>query len=96
MFAGHETTAKSVSFPNASTGNAYQLTLQLTFGLWELAKNRRVQKKLREEVTATLGKIKARGKIDFAVEDFESMPYLVAVVKVCLEQSDYLLARVNH
>ena len=87
MFAGHQTTTKSVSFPKASTGDTSQLTLQLTFGLWELAKNRRVQEKLREEVTETLGRIRAGGKSDFAVEDFDSMPYLVAVVKVCLEPS---------
>ena len=87
MSAGHETTARTVSFPKVSTGNASQLTLQLTFGLWELAKNHRVQEKLREEVTETLGQIKARGKSDFTVEDFDLMPYLVAVVKVCPEQS---------
>ena len=87
IFAGHETTARSVSFPNISTGNTSQLTLQLTFFLWELAKNCRVQEKLREEVTETLGQIKARCKSDFTVEDLDSMPWLVAVVKVCLAQS---------
>ena len=86
IFAGHETTARSVSFPNISTGNTSQLTLQLTFFLWELAKNRRVQEKLREEVTETLGQIKARGKSDFTVEDLDLMPYLVAIFKVCLAQ----------
>jgi len=30
----------------------------------------------------TLGKIRARGDSDFTVDDFDSMPYLVAVVKV--------------
>jgi len=33
----------------------------------------------------TLKKIKARGDSDFGVNDFDSMPYLLAVGKVCLE-----------
>lgn len=33
----------------------------------------------------TLKKIRARGDSDFSVNDFDSMPYLLAVVKVCLD-----------
>jgi len=33
----------------------------------------------------TLKKIKARGNSDFGMNDFDSMPYLLAVGKVCLE-----------
>lgn len=31
----------------------------------------------------TLSRIRARGDDDFSVDDFDSMPYLLAVVKVC-------------
>ena len=57
--------------------------LQLTFGLWEMAKHQDCQEKLRVEINETLPKIKARGDTDFTAKDFENMPYLVAVTKVC-------------
>jgi len=67
MFAGHETTART-----------------LTFALWEFAKNRRVQEKLRAEIKETLGRIRMRGDSDFTVSDIDSMPYLLAVGKEVL------------
>lgn len=67
MFAGHETTSKT-----------------LTLALWELAKNRDVQERLRAEILETLGKLRARSDNDFTVNDFDSMPYLLAVVKETL------------
>lgn len=67
MFAGHETTART-----------------LTCALWELAKNRPVQERLRAEIMETLGRVRARGDNDFAVNDFDSMPYLLAVGKEIL------------
>jgi len=56
----------------------------LTFALWELARHRDCQEKLRAEVNETLEKVKARGDVDFTTNDFESMPYLVAVTKETL------------
>ena len=56
--------------------------IQLTFGLWELAKHQDCQEKLRREIKETLEKVKARGDADFTASDFESMPYLVAITKV--------------
>jgi len=56
----------------------------LTFGLWELAKHRDAQEKLRAEINETLAKVKARGDVDFMPKDFENMPYLVAITKECL------------
>jgi len=67
MLAGHENTAKT-----------------LTFGLWELAKHRDCQAKLRAEINETLAKAKARGDADLTANDFESMPYLVAFTKETL------------
>lgn len=67
MLAGHETTAKV-----------------LTFTLWELAKNRHVQEKLREEIVETLEQIRTRGDDEFTADDFDSMPYLLAVGKEIL------------
>ena len=55
---------------------------QLSFGLWELARHRDCQEKLRTEINETLEKVKARGDVDFTANDFESMPYLVAIMKV--------------
>ena len=54
----------------------------MTLALWELAKHRDVQEKLRTEINGTLAKVRARGDSDFAANDFESMPYLVAFIKV--------------
>ena len=34
------------------------------------------------EINETLAKVRARGDGDFTANDFESMPYLVAVIKV--------------
>ena len=62
----------------------------MTFALWELAKNRNVQERLRAEIMETLENIRSRGDSDFCVNDFDSMPYLVAVAKVRLEPA-YLL-----
>lgn len=67
LFAGHETTAKT-----------------LAFALLELAKKPHIQERLRAEVMETLGKIRARGDSDFSVDDFDSMSYLLAVVKETL------------
>ena len=53
----------------------------MTYALWELAKNRDVQDKLRAEVIEAWEKVKARGD-EFVADDFDSMPYLVAVGKV--------------
>ena len=86
IFSGHETMARAVSFPEIPTRSTSQSTPQLTSALWELAKNRPVQERLRKEVTEALGRIKSRGKSDFTVEDIDSMPYLIAFGKVCPEQ----------
>ena len=83
MLAGHETTAKAVR--TLSSGNRFGIvitTLQLTFTLWEMAKHRECQEKLRAEINETLEKVKARGDNDFTANDLENMPYLVAITKV--------------
>ena len=57
----------------------------MTFALWELAKSRHVQERLRAEIIEMFGRIKARGSDEFTANDFDSMPYLLAVGKVLLE-----------
>ncbi|KAF9647279.1 cytochrome P450 [Thelephora ganbajun] len=67
MLAGHETTAKS-----------------LTFAIWELAKHPEFQEKLRAEICGALEMVRARGGVNFDVNDFGNMPHLVAVIKETL------------
>ncbi|KAL0072769.1 hypothetical protein AAF712_000532 [Marasmius tenuissimus] len=52
----------------------------LTWVLYELARHPEVQKKLREEIRAT----EARNKANFSANDFDSMPYMAAVLKESL------------
>jgi len=54
----------------------------LAFFLWELAKNRNVQEKLRAEINETWERVKARDDSEFVADDFNGMPYLVTVGKV--------------
>ena len=72
-------------FLNLLPHNRSQPVLQLTLALWELANNPRVQGRLREEIVEKLGQIRSTGRDDFTVDDFDSMPYLLAVGKVCLQ-----------
>jgi hypothetical protein len=44
----------------------------------------------------TLGGIKTRGDDDFTVNDFDSMPYLLAVGKVLSEYPVHLSTRADH
>jgi len=67
LFAGHETTGKT-----------------LVSILWELARKPHIQERLRAEIVETLEKVRARGDSDFSVNDLDSMPYLIAVVKEAL------------
>lgn len=56
----------------------------MAFALWELAKNPQFQARLRTEVNETLKRVRARGDDDFTANDFETMPYLVALTKETL------------
>jgi len=56
----------------------------LAFALWEVAKNREVQEKLRAEVDEAWERVRARGDSEFVADDFDSMPYLVAIGKETL------------
>jgi len=48
----------------------------------EMARHPDMQMKLRKEIRETEQKLRASGRIEFSAYDFESMPYLTAVVKV--------------
>ena len=48
----------------------------------ELAKHPEIQSRLRVEIRETEAAIHARGDVDFAVADFDAMPYTTAVMKV--------------
>ncbi|GJE88903.1 cytochrome P450 [Phanerochaete sordida] len=56
----------------------------LTWMLWELAKYPDVQDQLRAEIAQKRQDIVANGAYDFALDDFEAMPLLQAVVKETL------------
>ncbi|KDQ64165.1 hypothetical protein JAAARDRAFT_201556 [Jaapia argillacea MUCL 33604] len=61
-----------------TTGNS------LTWTLWELAKNPKIQARLRNEIRDTEVNIRQRGGSDFTLADIEGMPYLQAVLKESL------------
>lgn len=54
----------------------------LCWVLLEVARNKDVQDRLREEIRATEKEIIARGDTDFTATDFENMQYMGAVLKV--------------
>jgi len=82
MMAGHETTAKAVGILSSPRSlDLILTTIQLTFTLWEMAKHRDLQEKLRTEINETLERVKARGDGDFTANDLENMPYLAATTK---------------
>lgn len=54
----------------------------LSWTLLELCKQPEIQNKLRQEIRATERLIQERGDTGFSAHDFESMPYLTAVLKV--------------
>jgi cytochrome P450 len=62
----------------------------LSWTLLELCKYPEYQKKLRSEIRASEVKIRERGDADFTWKDYESMPYLMSVIKVRLPLSEPL------
>lgn len=81
--AGHETTANTLSWL-----------------LWELSKQPKFQDMLREEIQEKRKEISMLGaheegvdEVDFTMEDFESMPFLQALIKVCSTFSLWFLLR---
>lgn len=53
---------------------------------WELAKHPDYQEKMREEISAIRSKVVARGDIEFKMEDYDSMTYTLAAMKVSFLQ----------
>lgn len=49
---------------------------------WELAKHPEYQEKIREEISAIRSKVIARGDNEFKMEDYDSMAYTLAAMKV--------------
>lgn len=82
MFAAHETTAITVSGKCLFFPGIADQPKQISWGLYELARHPEVQAKLREEIVETRMKIQARGETEFTTNDLDSMPYLIAVMKV--------------
>ncbi|KAK7472252.1 hypothetical protein VKT23_000373 [Stygiomarasmius scandens] len=56
----------------------------LTWTMLEMARHPDMQMKLRKEIRETEQKLRALGRTEFSAHDFESMPYLTAVVKETL------------
>ncbi|KAF9010659.1 cytochrome P450 [Cyathus striatus] len=56
----------------------------ISWTLLELSRQPDIQKKLRAEINETLRAISARGNSEFTASDFDSMPYLNAVLKESL------------
>lgn len=55
----------------------------LTWMVWELAKDDEYQGKMRDEIAAMRAKVAERGDDDFTVADLDSMPFVIAGMKVC-------------
>jgi len=58
--------------------------ITIAWGLYELAQHPEVQARLREEIIETRKNIKARGETEFTANDFDTMPYTIAVMKETL------------
>ncbi|KIK40787.1 hypothetical protein CY34DRAFT_763985 [Suillus luteus UH-Slu-Lm8-n1] len=56
----------------------------ISWGLLELARQPKIQSRLRTEIWETEAAVHARGDIDFTIADFEAMPYTTAVMKEIL------------
>lgn len=55
----------------------------LCFALFEMCKRPEMQERLRKEIRATERVVRDRGDTQFTPSDFDSMPFLSAMVKVC-------------
>ncbi|KZT29933.1 cytochrome P450 [Neolentinus lepideus HHB14362 ss-1] len=56
----------------------------LTWTLWELAKHRDIQTRVRNEIREAEAKVQAKGQTELGLSDIESMPYVQAVLKEAL------------
>lgn len=56
----------------------------ISWALYELARNQDIQQRLRREIRAMEQSIREQGESEFTVSDFESMPYLQAVLREIL------------
>lgn len=56
----------------------------LTWALLELAKRPDIQTRLRREIEAKAREIHTHGRVEFTAADYDSMPYLNAVLKVSI------------
>jgi cytochrome P450 len=54
----------------------------VSWALLELARQPKIQSRLREEIWETEAAVHARGDVDFTSADFDAMPYTTAVMKV--------------
>ena len=54
--------------------------------LYELSRQPEVQKKLRQEIRNMKESVRARGQTEVTIRDLDTMPYLLAVVKVSPSQ----------
>ncbi len=55
----------------------------LTFLLYELARNREYQNRMREEVKQARARVSARGDTNFTIEDLDGMTLCMNAIKVC-------------
>lgn len=56
----------------------------ISWGLLELARQPKIQSRLRAEIWETEAAVHARGDMDFTIADFDAMPYTTAVMKEIL------------
>jgi cytochrome P450 len=62
----------------------------LSFGLWELAKDVELQRRLRQEIRETLRRVQERGGTEIGYDEYDNMLLLVAFMKVsCVTYSSF-------
>jgi len=59
-------------------------TATLAWTLFELARHPEMQERLRQEIRIAESNLRRQGKTEFTASDFETMPYLIAVLKESL------------
>jgi Cytochrome P450 len=54
----------------------------LSLALWELAKDVDLQRRIREEITETMDRVRENGEVEIGFDDYNNMTLFIAFIKV--------------